>query len=375
MRSNITRRSFLKRSALAAGTASAASYLGFPNVLSARQPSDTLNCVVIGCGIRGDTHLEQVLLLQRQNLVAMVDTDDRQIASKKKWLEAKGSDVGKVQVFNDYRVMFDKIGKQIDAVFIAAPNHHHCAATMLAMEAGKNVFCEKPLTHTIAEARKLREAAARHKKVATQMGNQGHCGEGYRRLCEFVWSGVIGNITETHSWTNRCNGGIGPRPPVEPAPSGLHWDSWIGPAPYRDYHPELHPHDWHGWYDFGNGSIGNLGCHVLDGVFWALKVGHPTSVELEYVRGGSDERYPIGGRVRWDIPARGDMPACKSVLVRRFELRAHLPARQIKVRRIGSRGQRPPAELVLYRGRPGALFARTGPQTAGAISGRRTAQG
>ena len=154
-------------------------------------------------------------------------------------------------------------------------------------------------------------AAAAKSKVATQMGNQGHCEEGYRRLCEYIWSGAIGKITETHSWTNRANGGQGPRPPATPAPTGLHWDEWIGPAPYRDFHDDLHPHEWHGWYDFGNGSIGNMGCHVLDGIYWALKVEHPTSIEVESLRGGSDERYPMGSKVRWDIPARGDMPALK----------------------------------------------------------------
>jgi predicted dehydrogenase len=143
------------------------------------------------------------------------------------------------------------------------------------------------------------------------MGNQGHCEDGYRRLCEFVWAGVVGKITETHSWTDRANGGAGPRPPTIPLPPGLHWDEWIGPAPYRDYHSDLHPHEWHGWYDFGNGSLGNMGCHVLDGVFWALKLEHPTSVEAEEIRDGSDERYPTGGRLRWDFPARGDMPAVK----------------------------------------------------------------
>jgi predicted dehydrogenase len=242
----------------------------------------------------------------------MVDPADHQIAAKQKWLQSEGVEMGKVRVFSDYREMFDKMSGQIDAVFITTPNHHHCSAAMLALEAGKNVYCEKPLTHDIAEARKLREAAARHAKVATQMGNQGHCGDGYRRLCEFVWAGIIGNISETHSWTDRANGGIGPRPPTLPVPPGMHWDSWIGPAPYRDYHDDLHPHEWHGWYDFGNGSLGNMGCHVLEGVFWALKVEHPTSVEMEFVRGGSDERYPLGSRLRWDIPARGDMPACKA---------------------------------------------------------------
>jgi hypothetical protein len=312
MKSKLTRRSFLKRTALAAGAASAAPYLVSCSSVTTRQPSDTLNCVQIGCGGRGETHLQEAILNQRQNLVALVDPADHQIAAKQKWLQGKGVEMGNVRVFSDYREMFDKISGQIDAVFIAAPNHHHCGAAMLAMEAGKNVYCEKPLTHDIAEARKLRETAARHPKVATQMGNQGHCGDGYRRLCEFVWAGVIGNISETHSWTNRANGGIGARPPTLPVPPGMHWDSWIGPAPYRDYHSDLHPHEWHGWYDFGNGSLGNMGCHVLEGVFWALKVGHPTSIEMEYVRGGSDERYPLGSRLRWDIPARGDMPAFKA---------------------------------------------------------------
>jgi predicted dehydrogenase len=144
------------------------------------------------------------------------------------------------------------------------------------------------------------------------MGNQGHCSEGYRRLCEFVWAGLIGNITETHSWTNRANGGRGPRPRTEPVPASLHWDEWIGPAPYRDFHSDLHPHEWHGWYDFGNGSLGNLACHVLDGVYWALKLEHPSSIEAEEVFGGTEERCPTGTTIRWDFPARGGMPALKA---------------------------------------------------------------
>jgi predicted dehydrogenase len=206
--------------------------------------------------------------------------------------------------------MFDKIAKQIDAVFIAAPNHHHAPAAMLAMEANKGVYCEKPLCHDISEARKLREMAAKS-KAPTQMGNQGHCMDGYRMLCEYIWGGVIGNISETHSWTDRANGGVGPRPPYLPVPSGMHWDEWIGPAPFREFHSDLHPHEWHGWFDFGNGSLGNMGCHVLDGVFWGLKLGHPSTIELEETRGGSDERYPIGSRIRYDFPARSEMPPVK----------------------------------------------------------------
>jgi predicted dehydrogenase len=313
MKSKMDRRRFIKGTVLAASAASATRYLAFPSILSAREPSDTLRCVQIGCGGRGATHLEQVISRQGQRLVGMVDPSDKQIAARRKELHDKYQvETPDVRSFSDYRVMFDKIGKDIDAVFIAAPNHHHARVSIMAMEAGKHVYCEKPLTHDIAEARKVRETSLRYNKVATQMGNQGHCGEGYRRLCEFIWGGVIGNVTETHSWTDRANGGIGPRPPTLPVPPGMDWDSWIGPAPYRDYHSDLHPHEWHGWYDFGNGSIGNMGCHVLEGVFWALKAENPTSVEMEYVRGGTDERYPLGSRVRWDIPARENMPPCKA---------------------------------------------------------------
>ena len=312
MKANLNRRSFLKRTALAAGALSATRLLPGPNILAATGTIDKLNCVQIGCGGRGmSAHLDQVVNRHQQNLYAIVDPDANRHAEVKGWLQRHNLDGDKLQVFTDYRPMFDKIGKQIDAVFIAAPNHHHAPAAMIAMQLGKNVYCEKPVCHDVAEAREMREMAARS-KVATQMGNQGHCEEGYRRLCEYIWSGVIGKVTETHSWTDRANGGVGPRPPTLPVPAGLHWDSWIGPAPYRDYHSDLHPHEWHGWYDFGNGSIGNMGCHVLDGVYWALKIGHPTSIEVEYIRGGSDERYPTGSRIRWDVPARGDMPPLKA---------------------------------------------------------------
>jgi len=312
MKSNLNRRTFLKRAALTTGALTAARYFPGPNLLAATGTIDKLNCVQIGCGGRGmSAHIAEVIGKHGQNLYAIVDPDEKRHGSVKKWAENKGLDASRIQVFTDYREMFDKIGKQLDAVFIATPNHHHAPAAMIAMELGKNVYCEKPVCHDIAEARKLREMASKYNKIATQMGNQGHCEEGYRRLCEYIWSGAIGKVTETHSWTDRANGGVGPRPPVLPVPAGMHWDQWIGPAPYRDYHSDLHPHEWHGWYDFGNGSIGNMGCHVLDGVYWALKIDHPTSVEAEYIRGGSDERYPIGSRIRWDVPARGDMPPLK----------------------------------------------------------------
>jgi len=282
-----------------------------PNLLGATIPSNRLKCVQIGCGGRGlSSHLNHLVKETKDNVVAVVDANEKRHAEARKLMQAQGVDATKVQFFTDYRVMFDQIGKTIDAVCIATPNHHHALPAMIAMQLGKAVFCEKPVCHDIAEARKLRALAAQS-KAPTQMGNQGHCESGYRRLCEYVWAGVVGKITETHSWTDRANGGAGPRPPSSPPPAGLRWDEWIGPAPYREYHSGLDPHDWHGWYDFGNGSLGNMGCHVLDGVFWALKIDHPTSFEAEEIREGSDERFPTGSRLRFDVPARGDLPPLK----------------------------------------------------------------
>ncbi len=305
----MNRRSFVKRAALAAGAVSTTSLFPVRSLFAAK-PGNKLNCVQIGCGGRAMTHLDWIIKQSKDNLVAIVDPDEKAHEKVKKWLQGRDVDPSRLQVFTDYRKMYDKIEKQIDAVFIATPNHHHAPAAMIAMQLGKGVYCEKPLCHNIGEARKLREMAA-SAKAPTQMGNQGHCMEGYRQLCEFVWAGVVGNITETHSWTDRANGGAGPRPPSLPTPAGLDWKNWIGPAPFREFHADLHPHEWHGWHDFGNGSIGNMGCHVLDGVYWALKLEHPTSIEAEEIREGTDERYPTGCRVRWDFPARGDMPPVK----------------------------------------------------------------
>jgi predicted dehydrogenase len=307
---DVNRRSFLKRASLAAGSISTLNLPRF-SLFGATGPGAKLNCVQIGCGGRGlSAHLDWLINQSHDNVVAIVDPDEKSHAAVKRMLQKKELDPDRLQVFTDYRVMYDKIGKVIDAVFIAAPNHHHAPAAILAMNHGKAVYCEKPLCHDIAEARALREMAAKS-KAPTQMGNQGHCEDGYRRLCEFVTAGVVGNITETHSWTDRANGGTGPRPPVLPTPPGLHWDEWIGPAPYREYHTDLHPHEWHGWFDFGNGSLGNMGCHVLDGVFWALQAEHPASVEAEEIREGTDQRYPTGSRLRFDVPARAGMSALK----------------------------------------------------------------
>ena len=206
--------------------------------------------------------------------------------------------------------MFDKIHKDIDAVFIAAPDHHHAVASLIAMQLGKHVYCEKPMAHSIGEVRLMMETARKY-KVVTQLGNHHHSSESVRRLCEYIWAGAIGNVTETYSWARTGRGGIGGRLPAQPVPAGLHWDEWIGPAAYRDYHEKLHPKLWRSWWEFGDGSVGDWGCHNLDGVFMALKLGSPTSVEALEQIGGSDERYPFANVLRWNFPARGDMPPVK----------------------------------------------------------------
>ena len=312
MKTSSNRRRFLRRTALGATALTVGPLISPPHILAALGPADRLNCVQIGCGGRGlSSHLAHLVKETKDNVVAIVDADEKRHAEVRRLLQGEGLDPAKLQVFTDYRVMFDKVGKSFDAVCIATPNHHHALPALIAMQLGKAVFCEKPVCHDIAEARKLRAVAAQS-KAPTQMGNQGHCDTGYRRLCEYIQAGVGGKITETHSWTDRANGGAGPRPPATPPPANLRWDEWIGPAPYREFHSGLHPHDWHGWYDFGNGSLGNMGCHVLDGVFWALGIEHPVSIEAEEIRDGTNEQFPTGSRLRFDVPARGDLPPLKA---------------------------------------------------------------
>ena len=224
MSSHLDRRSFMKTAAAGAGALSAGA-LSAPNILHAANRQEKLNVVLIGCGGRGRTHLDAV---KDENLVAIVDVDESHFSGYLKERAKHDDNAHKIQTFTDYRVLFDKIPKQFDAVFVATPNHHHAPPTMIAMQLGKGVYCEKPLCHDVAEARRLRAMAAQY-KVATQMGNQGHCADGYRRLCEYIWAGAIGPIREAHCWADRSNGGVGPRPPAGQPPKGMHWDTWIGP--------------------------------------------------------------------------------------------------------------------------------------------------
>lgn len=269
-------------------------------------PSDTLNIACVGIGGMGQHVLRP--LAETENIVALCDCD---------WNRAT---VGvfeqypNAQRYKDYRVMLDR-QNDIDAVVVATPDHTHAVVSMEAIRRGKHVYTEKPLTHTIYEARVLTEAAREH-GVATQMGNLGQAGDGPRRLREMIQDDAIGPVTEVHVWTDRPNRGLSDtfwpqgvdRPAsTPPIPDTLDWDLFIGPAPMRPYHRSYHPFNWRGWLDFGTGALGDIGCHAFDPVFRALDLKYPTSVQAVSTL-INNETFPLGSIVTYTFPARGNMP-------------------------------------------------------------------
>ncbi|HXQ80353.1 MAG TPA: Gfo/Idh/MocA family oxidoreductase [Opitutaceae bacterium] len=299
----MNRRTFLKTASLASAAVS------LPNIMrsqgaDAQAPGNKINVACCGVGGRG---YDAVHGMKGENLVAFCDVDDERAA--KTYAEFPG-----VPHFRDFRVMLDKMGGQIDAVTVSTPDHMHFPIAMAAIALGKNVFVEKPLTHTLAEARQIAQAA-REKKVATQMGNQGHAGEGARRLKEWVDAGVLGDVREVHSWTDRP---IWPQglnapdhtkmmPVVQPT---LSWDLWLGVAQPREYDPAYLPFAWRGFWDFGTGSLGDMGCHIMDGAYWALGLTAPTAVEPICAH-QTEVSAPTASVIRLHFPARGSMPPVK----------------------------------------------------------------
>jgi len=296
MAQRMNRRRFLR----AAGAAGAAALAG-PRILSSASPNEKLNIACIGVGGRGGSHVRAA---SRENVVALVDVE-------KKRVDSAGKVAPKAKKYFDYRKMFDEMAGQIDAVVVATPDHNHAPATMRALKLGKHCYTEKPLTHSIHEARALAAEAAK-RKLATQMGNQGHAAEGYRLLCEWIWDGAIGDVTEAHAWTDRPAGwwpqGV-ERPKPQPVPKGLEWDLWLGPAPARPYAAGYHPFAWRGWFDFGTGALGDMGCHIMDGAFWALKLAAPTRVSVES-SGHNGDSYPAWSVTTYHFPKRGALAPC-----------------------------------------------------------------
>jgi predicted dehydrogenase len=300
-RTNVNRRDFLKTAGAAgAGFWVTGRQLGFGQEKS---PNAKLNVACIGVGGRGRASLDAC---KGETVVAVCDIDENPLGKAAK-------DYSGAKVYTDYRKMLDEMGKEIDAVTVGTPDHHHAPAAARAMAMGKHAYVEKPLTHNVYEARKLTELAARH-KLATQMGNQGHSSSSRRLLVEALQQGVIGKVTEVHAWTNRP---IWPqaidRPKEQPeCPKNVHWDLFLGPAPERPYHKAYHPFAWRGWWDFGTAALGDMACHIMDAAFWGLQLKYPTQVEAE-----GQPLHPESGpkwmTVRLQFPARGEMPPVKYV--------------------------------------------------------------
>ena len=292
----ISRRRFLGSAAAgaAAFTIVPRGVLGGPAHVA---PSDKLNIAAIGSGGMGRSNVKNC---GGENIVALCDVDHARAADTFK-------NFPKATQWFDFRKMLEK-QKDIDAVIVATPDHTHTVAAMAAMQLGKHVYVQKPLTRMVGEARILTEAARKY-KVATQMGNQGHSGDGVRDICEWIWDGVIGDVREVHAWTNRPVWPQGIDRPLgcPTPPSTLDWDLWVGPSPMRPYHPDYLPFDWRGWWDFGCGALGDMACHVMDPLVWALKLKYPTSVEACATE-VNEETFPHASIVRFEFPARHGMP-------------------------------------------------------------------
>lgn len=307
--SRLNRRRFLHRTATLAGAATGAQILGLPSLLSAAAPNSKLGVAVIGVGGMGGYSFGAAM---NERLVAIADVDENTIAKALKEFGEKKKDQPAPKVFYDYRKLLEESHADIDVVLIATPDHHHAPAAIRAINLGKATFSQKPMAHNIYEVYTVAKAA-KDKKVLTQMGNQGHTGEAIRRACEYLWAGAVGQVTETHTLLGRNFGGNGRRPESKPIPAGLHWDEWIGPAPHRDYHDNLHPFNWRSWRQFGTGTVGDMACHNLDSLFWALKIAEAKTftVECLHTKGGSEEMYPQDNIVRYEVPARAGMGPVK----------------------------------------------------------------
>ena len=302
---SLSRRRFL-RDGILAGAVS----LGFPAILSSRSPNSKLGIAIIGAGGRGASNLEK---MDSENIIALCDVDGTNLTKA-------ATKYPRARTYKDFRKLYEKT-KDIDAVVVSTAEHTHALATLPALQMGKHVYCEKPLTHDVREARIIVEAAKRA-GVATQMGTQIHAGDNYRRVVELIQSGSIGSVREVHVWVSRAWGwqseedaktyrdivSLQDRPKEARAiPEGLDWDLWIGPAPDRPYHDVYLPGPkWYRWWDFGNGTMSDLGSHMVDLPFWALKLDAPLTVEASGPP-PHPEIAPASMRVTYTYGARGEL--------------------------------------------------------------------
>jgi predicted dehydrogenase len=292
----LRRRDFLRGAALA-GTAAASGLRPDWARGQTRSPNEKLNIAIVGTANRAQANIDGV---QGENIVALCDIDEI-------YLGRASERFPRAKTYHDFRKLLEQ--RDIDAVVVSTADHVHAPASIMAMRLGKHVYCEKPLAHTVHEARLAAETAAKA-KVATQMGTQIHATDNYRRVVELVKSGAIGPVRECHVWCGKTwSGGERPKE-TPPVPKRLHWDLWLAGAPERPYHPTYLPANWRRWWDFGSGTLGDMACHYMDLPFWALDLRHPTSVEAEGPA-VHPETTPPSMIVRYEFPARGDQPPTK----------------------------------------------------------------
>ncbi|MEX2285787.1 MAG: Gfo/Idh/MocA family oxidoreductase [Planctomycetaceae bacterium] len=271
-----------------------------------KSPLERVNFACIGVKGKGDSDSSDAA--SHGNIVALCDIDDVRLAAK-----AEDKRFQKAQKFNDYREMLSKIGDKIDAVTVSIPDHSHASASIRAMRMGKHVFCQKPLTWSVSEARMMRETAAKM-GVATQMGNQGTAELGLREAVEVVRGGTLGKVQEVHVWTNRpvWPQGTGRPKESQPIPPNVHWDLFLGPAPERPYYSIIyHPFKWRGWLDFGTGALGDMACHTANMAVMALDLFDPLTVVADSSGIVENETYPKWSVIEFEFGPRGDMPPCK----------------------------------------------------------------
>ncbi|MCA9215204.1 MAG: Gfo/Idh/MocA family oxidoreductase [Planctomycetales bacterium] len=331
-----TRRDFVKSTSAGAALLTAGVWTS-TSAANSKAVNEKLNIACVGTANRAGDDINGVV---SENIAAICDIDERYLdQAKKRFPNARS--------YFDYREMIDAEGDKIDAVVVGTADHHHAPASIRAIRAGKHCYCEKPLTHTVEEARLVAEAAKQH-GVATQMGTQIHAEDNYRRVVEIVQAGVLGDISEVHVWVGKGWGG-GDRPAggQEP-PAYLHWDLWLGPAPVRPFFEgRYHPANWRRWWDFGQGTLGDMACHFMDLPFWALKLRHPTTCEAE----GPEvhpETCPLGLIVRYEFPEREGLPPVKLTWYD-----GNLIPKQVA-------GERVPGNGVMFVGTEGKMYANYG---------------
>jgi predicted dehydrogenase len=298
MSRRVDRREFLARAATVGAIASGY-FINPAKAAESKSPNEKLNLAAVGVAGKGGDNINQ---LKSQNIVALCDVDSN-------YLDRAAMAHPEARKYRDYRKMLEAEVNKIDGVIVSTADHTHAPATSVALDLGKPVYCEKPLTHTVEEARAIAKLAAK-KKVATQMGTQVHAGGNYRRVVEVIQSGAIGPVTEVYNWCNKDWGGGTFSTQDTPVPSNLDWDLWLGPAKSRPYSTGIHPANWRRFWEYGSGTFGDMAAHVMDLPFWALGLRHPTAVVAE-----GPEVHPDGApswcKAQYDFPARGEQPAVK----------------------------------------------------------------